>query len=90
MESAMSVKISQIKSTLLDSLLSWRTQLHAALLIPFDDKQTGAPHGNSDFDGWLRRDPFVVRNPGNRYGRRSRGYTTSNGVGSLEVGAADD
>ena len=84
------MKTRPLKSTLLDSLSSLRTQLHAALLIPIDDKKTAAPHGDSDFEGWLRRDPFVTRNPGNRYGERSPGFVTRNGLGSLEIGAAED
>lgn len=43
-----------------------------------------------DFLGWLRNDPMVTENPANRYGRGARGYVTSNGRGSLEIGASDD
>jgi hypothetical protein len=34
--------------------------------------------------------PMVTENPASRYGDRAPGYITSNGLGSLEIGAADD
>jgi len=43
-----------------------------------------------DFDGWLRGDPSVTKNPASRYGDRTPGYITGNGLGSMEIGAADD
>lgn len=42
------------------------------------------------FEGWLHNDPTVTGNPANRYGDDSPGYLTSNGLGSLEIGAAED
>jgi hypothetical protein len=44
----------------------------------------------SDFEGWLHRAPTVIGDPANRYTDSSPGYLTRNGLGSLEVGAADD
>ena len=43
-----------------------------------------------DFDGWLHNDPMVTGNPASRYGDDAPGYVTGNGLGSLEIGAADD
>jgi hypothetical protein len=43
-----------------------------------------------DFDGWLHNDPMVSGNPASRYGDDAPGYLTGNGLGSLEIGAADD
>ena len=74
------MKTPLIKSTLLDTLSSLWTQLHAALLIPIDDKESEAPHGDSDFEGWLRRDPFVIRNRGNRYYERPPSDVARNGL----------
>ena len=49
---------------------------------PVDSKQ--------DFHGWLHGDPFVTKDPASRYGERSPGYITGNGLGSLEIGHSDD
>lgn len=43
-----------------------------------------------DFLDWLRNDPMITGNPASRYGDDAPGYLTSNGLGSLEVGGADD
>ena len=43
-----------------------------------------------DFEGWLHGDPMVTKNPASRYGDRTPGYITGNGLGSMEIGAADD
>ena len=43
-----------------------------------------------DFDRWLHNDPMVTGNPASRYGDDAPGYVTGNGLGSLEIGAADD
>lgn len=42
------------------------------------------------FRGWLYGDPRITGNPASRYGDDSPGRLTSNGLGSLEIGAADD
>lgn len=43
-----------------------------------------------DFEGWLRNDPMVTAGCASRYRSQPPGYLTSNGRGSLEVGAVDD
>ena len=43
-----------------------------------------------DFEGWVRNDPMVTGNPAGRYRSQPPGYLTSNGRGSLEIGAAED
>lgn len=43
-----------------------------------------------DFQGWLHNDAMVTGNPASRYGDDAPGYLTGNGLGSLEIGAADD
>ena len=69
-----------------------RAQLRAAISVGIADED--ARDANSltapDLDGWLRGDPAVTKNPASRYGDRAPGYITSNGLGSLEIGAADD
>ena len=78
------------QSILRDTLASLWTQLHAAFMVLVIDREIETTKRDSDFESWLRRDPFVIRNPGNRYGERSPGYATRSGLGSLEIGAADD
>jgi hypothetical protein len=56
-----------------------------------DHASAGAAHGiDPDFEGWLHGDPMVTKNPASRYGDRTPGYITGNGLGSMEIGAADD
>lgn len=43
-----------------------------------------------DFEGWLHGDPSVTKNLASRYGDRTPGYITGNGLGSMEIGAAED
>ena len=43
-----------------------------------------------EFEAWLHGDPTVRKNPASRYGDRTPGYITGNGLGSMEIGAADD
>lgn len=80
-----------------DSIFYWLSSVwlsvRAGLSIPLvsgttqmdDDTPT-----DSEFDGWLRGDPRVTKNPASRYGDRTPGYITGNGLGSLEIGAAED
>lgn len=56
------------------------------------EENAGQPvrHSSRDFEAWLHGDPLVTENPANRYGDDAPGYITGNGLGSLEIGAADD
>jgi hypothetical protein len=82
--------------SLVASVATWFGSLgfaaRAALSTPLEpdaeesDKATADP----DFEGWLHRDPMVIGDPASRYRHGSPGYLTRNGLGSLEVGAADD
>jgi hypothetical protein len=58
------------------------SEVAGSLDEPVDAKQ--------EFDGWLRGDPFVTKDPASRYGNHSPGYITGNGLGSLEIGHSDD
>lgn len=84
------MKISSLTSVLMDSLWSLVTQLRAALMIPLGDSTARTSGCASELDHWLRDDPRVTMDPGNQYGTRRRGYLTSNGRGSLDIGAAED
>jgi hypothetical protein len=84
------MNIASIRSALLDSLSSLWVHLRAAVLVPIRDTEACHTDRDADFEGWLRGDPRVTMDPANRYSERRRGYITSNGIGSFEVGAADD
>jgi hypothetical protein len=66
--------------------------LRAALSTPLESglADPGEKTVDPDFDGWLGGDPMVTGDPASRYHHGSPGYLTRNGLGSLEIGAADD
>jgi hypothetical protein len=83
--------------SLLDSLAAFfaslAAQVHAALAVGI--AQPPAERGEQqsvdpDFQDWLHNDPMITGNPASRYGDDSPGYLTRNGLGSLEIGAAED
>jgi hypothetical protein len=85
------------RKSLLESLTGWVAALgvglRAAFSSPIIDESIAADAERQidpDFDGWLRNDPMVTGNPASRYGDDAPGYLTGNGLGSLEIGAADD
>ena len=68
-------------------------QAHAALAVGIARRPAESGEQQSvdpDFQGWLHNDPMITANPANRYGDDSPGYLTRNGLGSLEIGAAED
>lgn len=82
------------KVSIIESVGRWITHLCALVglgLSQMSGRQSEVDRQiDPDFQGWLRNDPMVTENPANRYGKGARGYLTSNGRGSLEIGAADD
>jgi hypothetical protein len=85
------------RKSLLESLTEWVAALggglRATFSSPFVDKSIVAEAERQidpDFEGWLHGDPSVTKNPASRYGDRTPGYITGNGLGSMEIGAADD
>jgi len=85
------------QNTFLTSVTGWVASIVAALSLPFerepDIEQLDCekePTVDPDFEGWLHSDPMVTGNPASRYGDDAPGYLTGNGLGSLEIGAADD
>lgn len=66
--------------------------VRAAMSTPLESDRP--PHGeravDAEFDAMRHDDPAVMGDAAGRYGHRSPGYLTRNGLGSLEVGAADD
>ena len=78
---------------LYESLTDWFATLGLALrtALSSDVASADADHRTDpDFEGWLHNDPMVTGNPASRYGDDAPGYLTRNGLGSLEIGAADD
>lgn len=80
-----------------ESLIGWfgtlKMYLHAALSAGIDQDDVSRKADRSvdpEFEGWLHNDPMVTGNPASRYGDDAPGYLTGNGLGSLEIGAADD
>ena len=80
-----------------ESLISWLDTLKmyvCAALSAGISQDDGTRKAESpvdpDFEGWLRGDPSVTKKPASRYGDRTPGYITGNGLGSMEIGAADD
>jgi hypothetical protein len=78
-------------------LIDWISFLgfnvRAAMASPILDEAAlleAKEHLDPDFERWVWGDPMVTRNPASRYGERSPGYISGNGLGSLEIGAADD
>lgn len=92
-EFVVSIEPKSLPQYLTDWLSSLVLSIRAALSTPLDpdDERAQLERGvDPDFIGWLHNDPMVTENPANRYGKGARGYMTSNGRGSLEIGAADD
>ncbi|MBE0623506.1 MAG: hypothetical protein IH606_01715 [Burkholderiales bacterium] len=80
-----------------ESMKNWFATLWVALcaglstpLVTKDVAIEGDRGVDPDFEGWLHGDPMVTKNPASRYGDRTPGYITDNGLGSMEIGAADD
>ena len=70
----------------------WGT-LRMGFSLPFSDatgSQDEPVDSKQEFHGWLHGDLFVTKDPTSRYGERSSGYITGNGLGSLEIGHSDD
>ena len=89
----MSIEPKSFREYLTDWLLSMVLSIRTALSMPLlsDDERAEADRRiDPDFDGWLHGNPMVTKNPASRYCDRAPGFMTSNGLGSLEIGAADD
>ena len=89
----MSIEPKSLREYLTDWSANLATTIRAALSMPLlsDDERAVADRRiYPDFEGWLHGNPMVTKNPASRYCDRAPGYMTSNGLGSLEIGAADD
>ncbi len=89
----MSLEPKSFPQYLTDWLANLAITIRAALSMPLlsDDERAEADRRiDPDFIGWVHNDPMVTGNSASRYGDDAPGYLTSNGLGSLEIGAADD
>lgn len=89
----MSSVLDNLQQSLGDLFTALRIQLCAALSVAPNSGSRGEESDagiDPDFEGWLHGDPMVTKNPASRYGDRTPGYITGNGLGSMEIGAADD
>jgi hypothetical protein len=89
----MSIEQKSFREYLTDWSANLATTIRAALSMPLlsDDERAEADRRiDPDFIGWVHNDPMVTGNSASRYGDDGPGYLTSNGLGSLEIGAADD
>lgn len=80
-----------------ESLTDWLSflgvEIRAALTLGIgseNDSNGWEGSVDPDFEGWLHGDPQVTGNAAGRYCDDAPGYLTRNGLGSLEIGAADD
>lgn len=80
-----------------ESLSHWVASLAVCVRValslapePQDETDRADTSIDPDFEGWLHNDPMVTGNPASRYGDDAPGHLTGNGLGSLEIGAADD
>lgn len=90
---AMSSVLGNLQQSLGQLFSALRIQLCAALSVAPNSGSRGEESDvgiDPDFEGWLHGDPMVTKNPASRYGDRTPGYITGNGLGSMEIGAADD
>ena len=89
----MNNEVNPLRNSLIDFFGSLGVQLRTALSVDVSEDQNSRGSTtlvDPDFEGWLHGDPSVTKNPASRYGDRTPGYITGNGLGSMEIGAADD
>lgn len=89
----MSIEPKPLREYLTDWFANLVITIRAALSTPLlsDDERAEADRRiDPDFIGWVHNDPMVTGNSASRYGDDAPGYLTSNGLGSLEIGATDD
>ncbi len=89
----MSLEPKSLPQYLTDWLSSLVLSIRAALSMPLlsDDERAETDRRiDPDFIGWVHNDPMVTRNAASRYYDRTPGYVTGSGLGSVEIGAADD
>ena len=89
--------MNEFERRLYEPLISWfetlKVHVRTALSVGIAQNDTNREVRSLvdlDFDGWHHGDPSVTKNLASRCGDRTPGYITGNGLGSLEISAADD
>lgn len=73
------------------TLLNGRAaEVRAALSVGFPEEDAAEQQADSAIDAGPGNERMGTRIPGSRFGQDAPGYLTRNGLGSLEIGAADD
>ena len=89
----MSIEPKSLPQNLTDSFANLAFTIRTALSMPLlsdDERAEAGRQIDPDFIGWVHNDPMVTRNAASRYYDRTPGYITGNGLGSMELGSADD
>ena len=89
----MSLEQKSLREFLTDWSANLATTIRAALSMPLlsdDERAEAGRRIDPDFIRGVHNDRMVTGNSASRYGDDAPGYLTSNGLGSLEIGAADD
>jgi len=87
-------QVSEVGTRLREFLATWlygrAAEVRAALSVGFPEEDTAEQLADSALDAGLGNERIGTRTPGSRFGQDAPGYLTRNGLGSLEIGAADD
>ncbi len=86
--------MSEVGARLRDFLTTWlnsrAAEVWAALSVGLPEEDAAEQQADSAIDSALGNERMGTRTPGSRFGQDAPGYLTRNGLGSLEIGAADD
>lgn len=87
-------QVTEVGARLRNFLATWlngrAAEVWAALSVGFPEEDAAEQQANSAIDAGPGNDRMGTRIPGSRFGQDAPGYLTRNGLGSLEIGAADD
>jgi len=87
-------QVSEVGTRLREFLATWlygrAAEVRAALSVGIPTEDTTEEQADSARDAELRDERIGTRNRSSRFGQDAPGYLTRNGLGSLEIGAADD
>jgi hypothetical protein len=92
-ETSMSDTRKSLCEYFIDWVLFLGVNVRAAIASPLLDEAAVVDekiHVDPDFERWLDGDLMVLGSAASRYRSQAPGYLTSNGRGSLEIGAAED
>ena len=87
-------QVSEVGARLRDFLATWlngrAAEVRAALSVGFPKEDAAEQEADSAIDAGPGNERMGTRIQGSRFGQDAPGYLTRNGLGSLEIGAADD